>query len=134
MRSRDELAAWAREKIAYASKTAPAVVSEGRAYMVTGSIGYCGYVTVEGDVYLEEDTLAPEAGSFRVDRSAEARIRVLVLASRQHPELSAWLPERTVRDAECTACAASGWRDVVGISLLCQACNGLGWVRSGASI
>ena len=48
---------WARAKIDEARRNSPALIAEeGYSFQVWGTIGSCGYVTVDGDIYLESDT------------------------------------------------------------------------------
>jgi hypothetical protein len=100
--------------------------------MVTGSIGYCGYISPDGDVYMERDFDLD--GTFKIDRSIPSQMAVIVLGSRQRPELRALLPRRKASDPDCSACERSGWMsipvDPPGKSL-CTVCGGLGWVWDG---
>jgi len=101
--------------------------------MVWGTIGVCGYVTVEGDVYLEEDTWDPATGdpapgSFAVRRDERARREVLFFASRRYPELAGCLPVKSAQDPACADCSGSGWITLGDHHIFCGQCGGLGWV------
>ena len=125
MKSKDELGIWARARIHAA--TSPAQLSaDGDAFMVYGTIGSCGFVTGNGDIYLEQDDFDPP-GSFVQDSSRAAQIQALVLGSRRFPELAAWLPKRDDASADCETCRGTGWVPVATTSILCQACSGLGF-------
>jgi len=130
-----EVRTYLEREIASARKTAPALLSaDGRALMVTGSIGYCGYIAPDGDIYME---LYDVDGSFQVDRTLPAQIEVIVLASRRRPELQALLPRRTARDRDCAPCAGSGWMSLPTeppVRILCADCRGLGWLWNSESV
>jgi hypothetical protein len=129
--NRDELGTWARRRIDEARSAYPALVAdEGRAFMVWGTIGICGYITVEGDIYVEEDTWDPDPGSFAIRRDERARRQVLFFASGQYPELAACLPVRSAQDATCADCSGTGGRNLEGHTSFCSLCGGLGWVTA----
>jgi hypothetical protein len=126
----EEVRSYLERELAEARKAAPGLVSaDGRALMVTGSIGYCGYIAPDGDIYMERDVDLD--GTFHVDRSWRAQIEVIVLASRRRPELQAILPRRTSGDLDCAQCRGDGWMripvDPPG-KILCLSCGGLGWI------
>jgi len=106
--------------------------------MVTGSIGYCGYIAPDGDIYMERDF--DLEGNSQVDRTLASQIEVIVLASRRRPELQALLPRRTAHDPDCASCAGSGWmllptdRPDQPLRISCADCRGLGWVWKGTSV
>jgi hypothetical protein len=65
------------------------------ALMVDGSIGYSCFVSLAGDVFIEEygyDDVTQQDEFKRSDRSRRAQISALVLGSRNHPVLSELLP------------------------------------------
>jgi hypothetical protein len=127
--NRSELAEWARRRIEEARREAPVRVADGgEAFMLWGTIGSCGYVTVDGDVYLEEDTFDPAPGTFVVHRDERARRRVLTLAVPRYPELAPCLPSRSAGDPACQECSGTGWRAVGPHRILCDKCDGLGWI------
>jgi hypothetical protein len=127
---------WARRKIEEARRDSPALIAEeGRALQVWGTIGTCGYVTVDGDIYLEEDVWDPRTGdpkplTFAVRSDEGARRQVLLFASQQHPELAACLPVRAPDDPTCGDCLGSGWRMFGEHRIFCEECGGLGWLAA----
>ena len=134
--TQSELAAWARRKIDEATVESPFLVANGgRALQVWSTIGSCGYVTVDGDVYLEEDVWDPQTGdpgplTFASRRDESARRQVLLCASRQHPELAACLPTRSPDDPACGDCSGTGSRTFGEHGFLCKTCGGLGWLAA----
>ena len=103
--------------------------------MVYGSIGYGCYVSPDGDVYVETYDIGSDAPPV-IDRSRGAQIQVLILGSRYLPKLADLLPKRPPEVPECGKCSGSG-RVLQGLTvfgkdwegLLCDECNGLGWVE-----
>jgi hypothetical protein len=107
------------------------------AVMVDGSIGYGCYISPTGDMFLE----TYEVGSDEpptVDRSRCAQHAVLILGSRNVPQLADLLPKRPIDATDCSGCNSSGrthkeiFRQLGGEGILCQQCCGLGWITSSA--
>lgn len=101
-----------------------AISSDGRAMLVDGGIGYCCYVSPDGDIYFE--MMADDSfEDWTIDRSREARIKVLVLGSRTVPELRELLPIRQPESLNCAPCEGKGF--IHGF-FICYDCCGLGWL------
>jgi len=132
--NRNNLAAWARQRIDEARRASPNLIApSGDAFMVWGTIGSCGYISAEGDVYLEEDTMDPVPGTFIFRRDERARRQVLFFAARRYPELSAYLPKRSGGDPDCAACIGTGWRSAGEHKIFCETCDGRGWIDMASS-
>jgi len=107
------------------------------AVLVDGSIGYGCYISPDGDLFLE----TYDVGSGEppeVDRSYRAQIAVLILGSRNLPQLVDLIPQRPVDATDCSGCNDTGWthreiyRHIGGEGILCEECFGLGWVQRSA--
>ena len=103
-----------------------AISPDGRALLVDGGIGYCCYISPDGDVYfttMNHDNYE----EWTTDRSPEAQIKVLVLGSRTVPELRGLLPIRQPESLDCEPCGGKGF--LHGL-FICNDCCGLGWLAA----
>ena len=107
------------------------------AVLVDGSIGYGCYISPAGDLFLETYDIGSDDPP-NVDRSYGAQIAVLILGSRNLPQLAELIPQRPIDATDCSGCNGTGWthqeiyRHFGGEGILCQECFGLGWVQPSA--
>jgi hypothetical protein len=107
------------------------------AVMVDGSIGYGCYVSPDGDLFVETYDVGSDEPPT-VDRSRCAQLAVLILGSRNLPQLADLVPKRPAGANDCSGCNGSGWthqeiyRHFGGQGILCQQCCGLGWVETSS--
>ena len=88
------------------------------------------FVSPTGEVFscdVMEEICSPQ----KVESRAE-RLGILLLAQKRLPELTAFLPERSLSSEICRACGGSGklsfdGQPVLGGRVICSECGGLGW-------
>ena len=127
-------------RIAEIKRGAPGFLSDDcSAFMVAGSIGFCCFVSPDGEAFIEEydfDDVTGREQITRCDRSRRGQIATLVLGTRTHPMLAELLPSRSDDALTCDACAGAGFvgSEIRGIKTkpfrLCEQCCGLGWTSS----
>jgi hypothetical protein len=97
--------------------------SDGSGLMIYGDIGGAAYIRADGSIAIEE-----ELPGSSWSANPNMLIAILVCASRRRPALAELLPDRAALDKDCVPCGATGWLAVGELTLVCEACSGLGWV------
>ena len=139
MRIPPELADKIRRRMA----TSGRVTEDGKALRLCGGIGHECCISPEGDVYMELDPSFPQDGilpvdaiptvnpdcPWRIDRSRNAQLCVLISGGKYFPELLSLLPKRPPGVPDCPECRA-GWLHVTAdLKFICSRCGGLGWLE-----
>jgi len=56
------------------------------------------------------------------------KVGAIAIASQAIPELTPWLPARPAGATDCELCQKTGWLQPPKPNLLCEKCNGMGWL------
>lgn len=126
--SAEWIRAWVEQRIAETGGGADAAragLTAIRAVCLHGSIGYNSALAVDGSVWLNEydpTSLIDETPWQEI--SGLERSWIIVLATRQFPELKGLLPLQPRRASTCARCKGSGF---ILQDTPCRECGALGW-------
>lgn len=129
MRVPNHVRHYVRQRIAEIKAAGRGPISpDGSALVIAGRLGFTGYVSEEGEGFIETDGLGDDSPPLR-DDGPIGGIIALILGSRKYPVLREALPARTEHATTCTKCQRTGFTDVGQIRnfLLCPECYGLRW-------
>jgi len=87
------------------------ISSDGTAVLTHGSIGYCCYISPDGEAFMEEvwDHPDPLTAPIRINRSKRSHVAAIVLSLPNHPLLRELLPVQGPSSMSCGECAGEGW-------------------------
>src|SRR5215471_425546 len=92
-----------------AKRSNPGRLSKDRsAVHICGSIGFDGYISPDGDIFMEIYEVLSDEPSV-IDRSRDAQVACLILGSETLPALAQLLPDRPSDAITCDTCKGAGW-------------------------
>ena len=91
---------------------------------ITGGPAWCNSISPDGTIWIHDYSDNP--ATALTDETS--RIKTVVIAGKNRPELLTWLPKPAETDPECAECTATGWQRIGDQEFVCETCSGLGWL------